>query len=359
MQIECTKKSLDFLGKETQPADQTVSPFHAWSAHLMLVERRKTLIVVNDAARCGFAIHGLTAPVRKKLDELILEGIRRTLLYVRIAPDLINEYLEDCGTEISYTCSRDRSTALRISRLIEDLEYQTDLWIPGEIFQPKVMWEICSMFDRRNDDMLGREAMRGYFGEFYGTKSPCACTMADVNIFLEDTGCSRKLRIPADYTLHQLHQVIQASFCWTDFHSHEFCDQDDMNLSLCFPECYPKEKQDPLYEDDEKMECMVTLRQAFEAATKLQYVYDFGDCWTHWITLSGMEEGAEDVDCRCILALGDAPPEDVGGTSGFEEFRAIMQDPHHPDYASVSKWAAYQRWTSLDMASINRKLRCR
>lgn len=33
------------------------------------------------------------------------------------------------------------------------------------------------------------------------------------------------------------------------------------------------------------------------------------------------------------------PPEDVGGTGGYESFLQIISDPHHPDYDDMLLWA--------------------
>lgn len=42
-----------------------------------------------------------------------------------------------------------------------------------------------------------------------------------------------------------------------------------------------------------------------------------------------------------VEASGQAPPEDVGGVSGFLDFRKIMLDPRHPEYAETKEWAGY------------------
>ena len=76
MQIGCTQKLLDFLKKDGQPYDKESDPFYRWTANLILVNRRKTMIVINDAVRCGFVLYGLTASVRKQLDQHLREAIR-------------------------------------------------------------------------------------------------------------------------------------------------------------------------------------------------------------------------------------------------------------------------------------------
>ena len=145
MQIGCTKKLLDFLKKDGQPYDKEIDPFYRWTANMIVVNRRKTLIAVNDAVRCGFVLYGLTAPVRKQLDQHLREGIRRTLLAERIDPQLVEKYLDDCGENITYTKTGDRSVVSRLNQLILDLEYRLVPWEEGKVYQPEVTREISSI----------------------------------------------------------------------------------------------------------------------------------------------------------------------------------------------------------------------
>ena len=39
-----------------------------------------------------------------------------------------------------------------------------------------------------------------------------------------------------------------------------------------------------------------------------------------------------------LKAVNAAPPEDVGGASGYANFVAAMTDPDHPEHASMQEW---------------------
>ncbi|WP_342509658.1 hypothetical protein [Sporosarcina sp. FSL K6-2383] len=54
---------------------------------------------------------------------------------------------------------------------------------------------------------------------------------------------------------------------------------------------------------------------------------------------------------------GTAPPEDVGGPPGYEEFLKVFRDPTHPEYLSIITWAKQQYYLPLDMAEVNRRLK--
>lgn len=87
MRLGCTKKLLDYLGVKPEKATVPVEPLFEWTANLIVVNRRETL-VVHTASRTTFVIHGLTAKVRGKLPELILKRIRTLLRSEYVCPEM-------------------------------------------------------------------------------------------------------------------------------------------------------------------------------------------------------------------------------------------------------------------------------
>jgi hypothetical protein len=87
------------------------------------------------------------------------------------------------------------------------------------------------------------------------------------------------------------------------------------------------------------------------------YNYDFGDDW--WIRVK-LEEIVEDYYFGFPTLLdgeGTAPPEDVGGSTGYESFLEIYNNPKHPDYLHIYSWAEGQYYRPLDIARINELLK--
>ncbi len=59
----------------------------------------------------------------------------------------------------------------------------------------------------------------------------------------------------------------------------------------------------------------------------------------------------------CLMGEGNAPPEDVGGISGYEDFLEIMADPNHVEYGDMQKWTQSQWYRNFNMEFINRRLK--
>ncbi|MGO4622637.1 plasmid pRiA4b ORF-3 family protein [Ensifer sp. 2YAB10] len=69
------------------------------------------------------------------------------------------------------------------------------------------------------------------------------------------------------------------------------------------------------------------------------YTYDFGDNWQHTVTVQAVEDGNPRIEYpRFIDGERRAPPEDVGSTSGFEEFLRVMAKPRHPQHREFVRW---------------------
>lgn len=60
--------------------------------------------------------------------------------------------------------------------------------------------------------------------------------------------------------------------------------------------------------------------------------------WRHIITVESVEHGVPDTKYqRYVDGARRGPPEDVGGTPGFENFLDAIADPDHPDHAELTE----------------------
>jgi len=90
---------------------------------------------------------------------------------------------------------------------------------------------------------------------------------------------------------------------------------------------------------------------------KIVYTYDFGDNWQHVIDAGKINEEYGWNYPVCILGEGNAPPEDVGGKYGYDEFLRIISDPSDPDYEGMISWSKMQRYSDFDIEFVNRRLK--
>lgn len=140
-----------------------------------------------------------------------------------------------------------------------------------------------------------------------------------LKIALRDTDPSiwRRVLVPGELTLGDLHTVIQRVMSWDGEHLHQF---------VIGKEKYGTDDHE-LNEDDVTLEEVLGTR-----VKKLTYIYDFGDTWVHDIRVEKRpEEPVELAEPRCIAGDRAAPPEDCGGPWGYETLLEVFGDPEHPD----------------------------
>ncbi|RUM96333.1 plasmid pRiA4b ORF-3 family protein [Pseudaminobacter arsenicus] len=93
----------------------------------------------------------------------------------------------------------------------------------------------------------------------------------------------RRLVLPANWNLEQLHLAIQAAFNWWNYHLHEFriggLRYGDIELLT-----------EDAFDDDPRVFSFrdVHLRD-FEQGATFSYLYDFGDSWRHTILVEGRD----------------------------------------------------------------------
>ncbi len=155
---------------------------------------------------------------------------------------------------------------------------------------------------------------------------------------------------PGDFTLGELHHVIQAAMGWEDCHLHEF----EVGLVRYGPE----EEDDDIFGLDVEDEDRVTLGVvAPKVGAKLRYVYDFGDGWRHTITVQKIEP-AEPGQSYPLAVAGKraTPPEDSGGPYFYEQLLEALRDPAHPDPEDTAEWAGSFDPEHFDLEGVNARL---
>ncbi len=179
----------------------------------------------------------------------------------------------------------------------------------------------------------------------------------------------RRILISNYSTFSDLHQAIQDCFYWSDYHLHEFSYRYPepphwrIHMQAMYPDdSYPSEDHSDYYDIGED-----ELRLCDVFSTKLKnvnYLYDFGDYWEHFIRLEKIFP--DDNDFRSFLCVGGrraTPPEDCGGPYGYQELLEILENPSHPEHEEMKEWVGEEinpeiiksQMTKMTLKEIERK----
>lgn len=169
----------------------------------------------------------------------------------------------------------------------------------------------------------------------------------------------RRVILPAGATFNRLHETIQYVTNFQSeiepYHSFGFSVEDlFITNNEGIIEEYKKQK---FAGQTVKQPTRIKIDTYLEKHGELVYRYDFGDDWGIRVTL---EEIVEDYYFGFPTLLeggGMAPPEDVGGPIGFQEFLKVYFNPTHPDYSHTNVWAENMKFVPLDIEKINEHLK--
>jgi hypothetical protein len=135
----------------------------------------------------------------------------------------------------------------------------------------------------------------------------------------------RRVLVPGAIDVPKLHRVIQRAMGWTNSHLHKF-EFKEKCLS-------PQERVKKFFEPRPAAKPKTLAGRAPNRGTKFHYIYDFGDYWEHEVLVEKI--GPRDPDIAlpaCIAGERACPPEDCGGSWGYEDLLEVLKDPKHADY---------------------------
>jgi hypothetical protein len=141
----------------------------------------------------------------------------------------------------------------------------------------------------------------------------------------------RNILVPESATFLQLHEIIQHTMGWDNYHLFQFViDRNTFigipNKEFDFGEVYDAKK--------------IKLKDFFNPLNrKILYEYDFGDSWEHTVTLSKVMENEKNINYAvCLKGQRNCPPEDCGGPWGYEMFLAAITDKKNPEHNQMLEW---------------------
>lgn len=360
MIIGCTKKLQDEIGLITQKNRMEENELFCWSANLIKLKRRKAVVVVNDKNRFGFVLFGLKTKDCIKIEELILQGISRSLQQLKVKKEIIEQYLSDAGT-IVYAKTNGPRYVARLNKACEFAGFFEDRLNLDNIYQDKLSIKLNYDLIKidKSDYRHPCELILEDFKETYGD-SIIKCEAANLTVKF-DLGvytAERRIVIPIDINFKELHKILQIAFDWKDYHLHDFDvinEKGERVLKIV------SEYEDviDLYNPGCKvvLESEVFISDYIKDGAVIKYSYDFGDGWEHEIILEDIMLDYDKNYPFCIDGTGDGAPEDVGGIPGYEEYLEIMGNTKHPEHESMRHWADSQRYRKFDIDIVNRRLK--
>jgi hypothetical protein len=130
----------------------------------------------------------------------------------------------------------------------------------------------------------------------------------------------RRVAIPSNTPLDQVHLMCQEAMGWHDQHMYAF--ETDTHTIID-----PRSDSGEATADGERLVSIAT-----QPGATFTYVYDFGDQWTHTVTVEEIRPGGDDNTFTILGGEGACPPEDTGGAARYQYLLDALADPSNPDH---------------------------
>lgn len=125
LQIRCTKKVLDAMSLRQTDLSGVKEPdsiLGNWYANIFTVDRRKTLIFMNERTLLSFVIYGMRKDNIANFKEYFHRGLRQVLLMENVEDEKIEEILAQYET-IEFTRTNSRTVLGNLNDLVDLYKY--------------------------------------------------------------------------------------------------------------------------------------------------------------------------------------------------------------------------------------------
>ena len=159
----------------------------------------------------------------------------------------------------------------------------------------------------------------------------------------------RRILVPNDLPLGELHYVVNRVMGWDNSHMHAFSiGRNQYAGTETVEACGP-----PIRHEDSITLAALIKRKGQE----FEYKYDFGDCWEHEIKVENVLPWDPDLRVPvCLAGERACPPEDCGGVGGYDHVLYALRNPDEPKLAEFRQWIGEFDPEAFDLERTNSNL---
>jgi hypothetical protein len=161
------------------------------------------------------------------------------------------------------------------------------------------------------DDAMNSFRRKNMFLIRPGKDSALTETWRAVQISITGTDVWRRLQLPADKRLEDLHRLIQISLEWKDRYRHRFYSGESAAGAVGSSM------------DKKNLDGSTTIKEIGDQGIT-ELLYEYGSKWSVSVMLLSPYQPGKDETIRCVAGEGAAPPETIGGPVRFRKILGTL-----------------------------------
>lgn len=166
----------------------------------------------------------------------------------------------------------------------------------------------------------------------------------------------RRVLVPDNWLLGDLHPVLVATMGWGGYHLHAFrfgggFNPTEYSTHQMVVECGPR-----ILDEDQVLLGSLIRRKG----QTFSYEYDFGDSWQHEVKVEKILPYDPGMALPvCLAGARACPPEDCGGFPGYTNVLRVLKNAETEEDNDLRDWVSPYDPEHFDLEAVNRRLRPR
>jgi len=163
----------------------------------------------------------------------------------------------------------------------------------------------------------------------------------------------RRIQVPGDYSFWDMHCAIRDAMGWHGGHLHGFTMSRIGNGRINLTQI---QMPNPEWDDDGDLDESKEMLYAWfpNRIKQCTYTYDFGDGWDHTVLFEkALAAEAGKQYPVCIKGKNACPPEDCGGSGGYEDLLSVINKPSSKEGKELREWLMLEKNEIYDPSAWN------
>ncbi len=319
--IRCTAKLLKRTGVGRVEGASTTR-LGDWFATIVNVGRERFVLFVSERSRLPIIVRARGVA---QLGGLLIDALTPVLEGLGLSDEAIQRETGEMR-EWVFAPTNNRSVVGSLTDFSQALEWHISREHDADLTDLAMRMSETPI--TALNDFVDRMTIAAFGTEAETSSAPIRTYRCKVTLDDSRPAIWRRFDVPADISLADLHRVLLVVMGWTGTHLHMF-EKDGTAYGT----------NNPAFGMEFVSERHTRLDRVLNApGSRLQYLSDFGDEWSHEIVLEAIVESDSRV-ARVLEGERACPPDSIGGMPRYEWFLRLLADPTHPDRTEAMQWA--------------------
>ncbi len=357
MNIRITNKLAKLLKIKVTEKEKDTTSINEWTGSFFEYGDELVLMFINDKLGLSVALFNYKKESINDINKSFYECLEDSLRLNGIPSSIINMFLNN-KEPLNFYKASSREMFGRYNQKINDFfAYQESIHL-NSFKQPNVSKNMdqCLLKLSKNEYETPINLFVEHFKKENEELMKFEVFEITIKLNMDDYFVTRTVLVPSYLSLLDLHNIIQRSYLWQNYHLSDFKGTNKAGKVIRFVPIVNEYTLESRFET--RPAESILIKEYFKHYSNYLYTYDYGDSWEHTFELGKVHTyNSPPKYIECIKGENNAPPEDAGGPGGFMYFLEVTSNKNHKEYNFMKEWGENQKYREFSLKAVNYRLR--